>query len=235
VFGGGLLGIETHPQFSQNHFLYVFFTYEQDNNLWNKVMRITESDNKLVEAVTVIDKIPGAKFSNGGVIKFGPDGKLYVATGSVSDSLHLSQDIQSLAGKLLRLNDDGTIPNDNPFSDSPVYSYGLRDPQGLSWDNQGNLYVTDQGPTKNDEINLIKAGQNYGWPEQECSGNDKFEDALICFDPEIEPGGIVVYSSDVLPLEKKLIMATLRGSNLYQLEIKNDEISLAPFPILERV
>ncbi len=224
VFDGGLLGITTHPDFSSNHFLYVYYTYSENNELWNKILRITESDNKLQDAITIFDKIPGSEFSNGGIIKFGPDGKLYVATGSVSDSLHLSQDIQSLAGKILRLSDDGSIPDDNPFSNSPVYSLGLRNPQGMTWDNAGNLYVTDSGPSKNDEINIIKAGKNYGWPEQECSGNNGYEDSVMCFDPSIEPGGIVIYSGNKLAFENKMIMATLRASNLFTFDINEEGI-----------
>jgi len=224
VFDGGLLGITTHPDFSNNHFLYVYYTYSENNELWNKILRIIESDNKLQDAITIFDKIPGSEFSNGGIIKFGPDGKLYVATGSVSDSLHLSQDIQSMAGKILRLNDDGSIPDDNPFSNSPVYSLGLRNPQGMTWDNTGNLYVTDSGPSKNDEINIIKAGKNYGWPEQECSGNNDYEDSVMCFDPSIEPGGIVIYSGNKLAFENKMIMATLRASNLFTLDINEEGI-----------
>ncbi len=226
VFDGGLLGITTHPDFSNNHFLYVYYTYSENNKLWNKILRIIESDNKLQDAITIFDKIPGSEFSNGGIIKFGPDGKLYVATGSVSDSLHLSQDIQSMAGKILRLNDDGSIPDDNPFSNSPVYSLGLRNPQGMTWDNTGNLYVTDSGPSKNDEINIIKAGKNYGWPEQECSGNNDYEDPVMCFDPSIEPGGIVIYSGNKLAFENKMIMATLRASNLFTLDINEEGIEL---------
>lgn len=224
VFDGGLLGITTHPDFLNNHFLYVYYTYSEDKELWNKILRITESKNKLQDAVTIFDKIPGSEFSNGGIIKFGPDGKLYVATGSVSDNLHLSQDLKSLAGKILRLNDDGSIPNDNPFSNSPVFSLGLRNPQGMAWDSENNLYVTDLGPSKNDEINLVKAGKNYGWPEQECLGNNEFEDSIMCFDPSIEPGGLVIYSGNKLELKNKIILATLRASNLFTLEISKDGI-----------
>jgi len=220
VFDGGLLGIALHPDFSNNHYIYVFLTYEEDGSLWNKILRITESENKLQDAETIFDKIPGSSFTNGGFLKFGPDEKLYVGTGTISDSSHLPQDLDSLSGKILRLNDDGTIPNDNPFSDSPVYSLGHRNPQGMTWDNNGNMFVAEFGPEKNDEINLIQAGKNYGWPEQQCSGNDNFENPILCFDPSIEPGGILFYSGDRLDFESSFIMASMRAANLYQLDFE---------------
>ncbi len=220
VFDGGLLGITLHPNFSTNHYIYVFLTYEEDGNLWNKILRITESENKLQDAETVFDKIPGSRFTNGGFLKFGPDEKLYVGTGAISDSSHLPQDLDSLSGKILRLNDDGTIPNDNPFTDSPVYSLGHRNPQGMTWDDNDNMFVAEFGPEKNDEINLIQAGKNYGWPEQQCSGNENFENAILCYDPSIEPGGILFYSGDKLDFESPFIMASMRAANLYQLDFE---------------
>ena len=223
VFGGGLLGIAVHPAFDNNHFIYVYYTYEKDGTLWNKILRITELNNKLDAAKTIFDNIPGSVYNNGGIIKFGPDGKLYVGTGSVSESSHGSQDIQSLEGKILRLNDDGTIPGDNPFSNSPVFSLGHMNPKGLGWDNAGNLFVTEMGPSKNDEINLVRSGGNYGWPEQECSGNEEFIDPIVCYDPAIEPGGIVFYYGDKIKLDNPLVLASLRASQLFNLEI-DDEV-----------
>jgi len=224
VFDGGLLGIAVHPAFDSNHFIYVYYTYEKDGTLWNKILRITESNSKLIAAKTIFDKMPGSAYSNGGIIKFGPDGKLYVGTGSVSDSSHGPQDIQSLEGKILRLNDDGTIPNDNPFSDSPVFSFGHMNTKGLGWDNEGNLFVTEMGPSKNDEINLVQPGGNYGWPEQECSGSEQFVDPINCYDPAIEPGGIVFYYGDKIKLDNPLVLASLRASHLFNLEIDEDEV-----------
>ena len=220
VFDGGLLGIALHPNFVNNHYMYVFLTYDEDGNLWNKILRITESENKLQNAETIFDKIPGSSFTNGGFIKFGPDEKLYIGTGTVSDASHLPQDLNSLSGKILRLNDDGTIPNDNPFADSPIYSLGHRNPQGMTWDNHGNLFVAEFGPEKNDEINLIQPGKNYGWPEQQCSGDENFENAILCYDPSIEPGGIVFYSGDILDFESPFIMASMNAANLYQVDFE---------------
>lgn len=220
VFAGGLLGIQTHPDFENNHHIYIYHTYVEDGSLWNKVTRITEADNRLVEAETIIDGIPGSQFSNGGIIKFGPDGRLYVATGSVSDSSHMPQDPASLAGKILRINDDGTIPENNPIHDSAVYALGFRNPQGMAWDPAGNFYMTDMGPTKSDEINLVLPGKNYGWPEQECSGGG-YEDSVLCYDPAIEPGGILVYDGDLLDIRGKLVMTTLRASHLYAVDLQD--------------
>lgn len=224
IFDGGLLGITLHPDFDNNHFLYVYFTYLENDQLFNKVLRIKESNNKLEDVVAIIDNIPGSKFSNGGVIKFGPDKKLYVATGAGSDTSHDAQDLKSLAGKILRLNDDGSIPSDNPFSNSTVFSYGHSNPRGMAWDKSGTLFVTEIGPTKNDEINLVLAGQNYGWPEQQCSGNEKFVDAIVCYDPSIEPGGMIFYSGDKLELQSDMILASMKPEKLDRLKINGQDV-----------
>ena len=227
IFGGGLLGITTHPNFENNHFLYAYYTYEKNEKLWNKVIRITEENNKAIEVITTLDEIPGSAFSNGGVIKFGPDGKLYVGTGSISDLLDESQNLDSLAGKILRLNDDGTIPADNPFEGSYIFSYGHRNPTGFAWNMQGIMYATESGPTKNDEINLISAGSNYGWPEVQCyAQNENFVNPLKCFDPGLEPGGIIFYSGDKLDIGNHMIMASQKATNLFKVEINDNGVNL---------
>ena len=220
AFDGGLLGIAAHPDFESNRTLYVYHTYVEDGRLWNRVVAVTESDNRLASATTLLERIPGSEFSNGGAMKFGPDGHLYVATGSVSDSSHLPQDPGSLAGKILRLSDDGSIPDTNPAHGSPVFASGFRNPQGMAWDGAGNFYMADMGPTKNDEINLVLPGRNYGWPEQECSGPG-YEDPLLCYDPAIEPGGIAFYGGGIEGLDGRLLMASLRASNLYSLDVSD--------------
>ena len=227
VFGGGLLGITTHPNFSDNHLLYAYYTYDQDGKLWNKIIQIKEMDNEVVDVITIIDKIPGSSFSNGGVIKFGPDGKLYVGTGSVSDSSHEPQNLDSLQGKILRLNFDGSIPTDNPFNSSPVYTYGHRNLTGFAWDASGKMYASESGPTKNDEINLIKAGANYGWPDVQCfTDSDSFQNPVKCFDPGIEPGGIIFYSGDKLELENQMILASQKSAILFQVTIEQNNVDL---------
>ena len=224
ISDAGLLGVTTHPDFVQNHFMYVYYTYKEGDKLWNKVLRITVSNDKLVDAQVILDKIPGAEFDDGGVIKFGPDKKLYIGTGDATDQ-NAAQDLTSLAGKILRLNDDGSIPSDNPIPNSPIYSLGHRNPQGLTWDDQGNLYETEEGPTKNDEINLIEKDKNYGWPNQECSGSAEYQSALNCYNVSIQPSGIAYYGSGKLDFKNSLILATLRGNILYQLPISNGNIT----------
>jgi len=239
AFDGGLLGIDVDPNFDDNGYLYVLLTYEEEANtttngdddavhrsppvaLWNKVLRITESGNRLADAATILDRIPGSKFTNGGFVKFGPDDKLYIGTGTPSDASHLPQDPESLAGKILRINGDGSVPEDNPFDGSPVYSIGHRNPQGMAWDAAGRMYVAEHGPDKNDEINVVVPGGNYGWPQSECSGDDNGNTraAILCYDPSIEPGGIAFYDSDRLGLEYGFVMASLRASNLYQIDFE---------------
>jgi glucose/arabinose dehydrogenase len=223
ITDAGLLGITTHPDFIKNHLIYVYYTYKEGDKLWNKVLQVTEYHNKIVDAKVILDKIPGAEFDDGGVIKFGPDKKLYIGTGDATDE-NASQDLTSLAGKILRLNDNGSIPDDNPYPNSPVYSLGHRNPQGLAWDNEQNLYETEEGPTKNDEINLVQKGKNYGWPSQECSGSKEYQNSLSCYNISVEPAGITYYNSGKLDLKNSLILATLRGNILYQLSVNDGNI-----------
>ena len=251
AFDAGLLGIAVHPDFEENHYLYVFLTYEvtaattteggedapPDNDilrpavLQSKIVRITESGNRLQDAVDILDGIPGSQFTNGGFVKFGPDGKLYVGTGTTSGAPHLPQDPGSLAGKILRINDDGSIPQDNPFGgDSAVYSVGHRNPQGMAWDDRGVMYAAEHGPEKNDEINVIVPGANYGWPGTECSagGADGAGGTVLCYDPSIEPGGIAFYGRDQLGIDQPFVMTSLRASNLYQIDFEEGLPSQQP-------
>lgn len=218
----GLLGLTLHPNFTQNHLFYVYYTYSNSTGLFNKVLMLKESNNRIIDSKTILDGIPGDDYRDGGRIKFGPDGKLYVSTGDASIP-EQSQDLDSLAGKILRTNEDGTIPQDNPFSNSPVYAYGFRNVQGLAWaPNSGALYSSDQGGAGNDEINLISPGKNYGWPHEECNSSDdednRYTPPLICFNPSLEPSGIAFAFSNKLGYQNHLIVATLKGSHLRDID-----------------
>ena len=142
---GGMLGIVLDPEFEKNHYVYVYYTYNELLGIKNRLVQYVESDNTLTDEKILLEGIPGAPYHDGGRIKFGPDGMLYVTTGDAVEP-ELSQNLNSVAGKILRINSDGTIPEDNPF-DSAIYSIGHRNPQGIAWDKSGNLVATEHGPS----------------------------------------------------------------------------------------
>jgi glucose/arabinose dehydrogenase len=217
----GLLGLVLHPNFTENHMLYVYHTYSNGSSVFNKVLMLTERDNKIINSRVIIDGIPAADRNDGGRIKFGPDGKLYIATGDARQP-DLAQNAGSLAGKILRLNPDGTIPDDNPFEGSPVYSYGHRNIQGLAWHPvTGELYASEHGDEGNDEINLIKPGANYGWPIEDCNAQ-RFQKPVVCFNPAIAPSGIAIAGSDRLGYKNDILLAALKAKQLRLVELPTD-------------
>ncbi|MDT7886226.1 MAG: PQQ-dependent sugar dehydrogenase [Thermoproteota archaeon] len=228
---GGLLGIALDPNFPNSPYIYLYYTYEE-GNLWNRVVRYKFENWSLVNQKILIDKIPAATLHNGGRIKFGPDGKLYITTGDATQR-DLAQDINSLAGKILRINPDGSIPEDNPFPNSPIYSYGHRNPQGIDWfDNL--MFSSEHGPSgelgyAHDEINFIIKGANYGWPIVVGISNDKrFKNPILDTGEETwAPSGISFYKGNIYPeLKNKLLVATLRGKHLRIIEIDFKEIKV---------
>ncbi|HVX02205.1 MAG TPA: PQQ-dependent sugar dehydrogenase, partial [Nitrososphaera sp.] len=216
----GLLGLALHPDFAHNHLLYIYQTYNNGTAVFTKVVMLTEKDNKIIDSKVILDKIPAGIGNDGGRIKFGPDGKLYIGTGDVVQP-QLAQDASSLAGKILRINPDGSIPADNPFEGSPVYSYGHRNVQGFAWDAKGNMYATEHGETGNDEINLIKPGGNYGWPIEQCDAT-RFEKPVVCFNPAIAPSGMAIAHSDKLGYKGDLLVASLKAMQLRKVDLGNN-------------
>ena len=220
----GLLGIAIDPKFDTNNYLYVYHTYTSNNGkLLNRVVRLTDHQITAAEPTVIIDQIPGSSIHNGGRIKFGPDQKLYISTGDAGFK-SLAQDLNSLAGKILRINKDGTIPKDNPFQGSPIYSFGHRNPQGLAWHPKTNqLFVTEHGPIGHDEVNLIKPGFDYGWPQSRSPKNGSAHGRM---EPILEsgiytwaPSGAAFCTSDSLPKEWKgrLLFGTLRSKRIIRI------------------
>ncbi len=221
---GGLLGIILHPDFSTNNFLYIYYTYAEDNNqTLNKIVRMTYKDAKLTQETTIVDKIPGAPNHNGGRIKFGPDQYLYITTGDAQEPSQ-AQDTDKLGGKVLRVTDTGDPAPGNPFNNL-VYSYGHRNPQGLAWDDKGRLWATEHGrsglQSGLDEINLITAGKNYGWPE--IQGDEQKEGMEK---PQLHSESDTWAPAGSAFINNSLFFGGLRGETLYEAIIKDNQITL---------
>ncbi len=223
AFGeGGLLGLALHPNFSENSWVYLYLSSGGFGQTTNKIIRYTIKDDELSESKTIIDNIPGAMYHDGGRMEFGPDGYLYITTGDASRS-HLAQDKHSLAGKILRIKDDGSIPDDNPFG-TAVYSYGHRNPQGLAWDDEGRLWETEHGRSGIrsglDEINLIKSGSNYGWPLLEGDNTARGLQA-----PHAHSGTDTTWApASAAYLNGRLFFGGLKGESLYEAILEEERI-----------
>ena len=168
--GSGLLGMALSEDFQTSGLAYLYHTYRSASGLTNKVIQVRFDGESWQESRVLLGGIPGHQLYNGGRIAIGPDAHLYVTTGWTEKG-ELPQDLGSLAGKVLRMTQDGGVPEDNPFKGSYVYSYGHRNPQGLAWNDAGDLFVAEHGQIGRDEINLIRPGANYGWPL--VSGDEK--------------------------------------------------------------
>lgn len=222
---GGLLGITLHPDFSTNNFVYLYYTYQESGGeTLNRVVRMIYQDKQLKDEKIIIEGIPGASNHNGGRIKFGPDSYLYVTTGDTGNS-SLAQDINSLAGKILRVQDEGEAVADNPFGNL-VYSYGHRNPQGLAWDDLGRLWATEHGRSGVlsgfDELNLIEKGKNYGWPEIQ---GDETKSGMET--PKLHSGATTTWAPSGLAfVNNSLFFGGLRGQTLYEAVIEGEKLTL---------
>ncbi|MCE4599844.1 MAG: PQQ-dependent sugar dehydrogenase [Desulfurococcales archaeon] len=226
----GLLGLALHPDYPSRPYLYAYMSYYRDSqNILNRVVRI-RIDPKTLKATawnTIIDMIPGGYIHDGGRIKFGPDGMLYITTGDAAKP-ELSQRLDSTAGKILRLEDDGGIPVDNPFNGSPIYSYGHRNPQGIDWSPINQIMIaSEHGPVGHDEINLIHPGGNYGWPIVRGKANrEEYIDPILESGPNTTwaPSGISFIKGEMFKeLKGDLLVACLRGQRLLRIRIPDKD------------
>ena len=209
----GFLGFVLAPDFQQTNKAYAYYTYENGSGQFNRIVELTLANDEWVEGRLLLDKIPSGRFHHGGRLKIGPDGKLYATTGDAATNPEIAQDLDSLGGKILRLNLDGSVPADNPFEQSYVYSYGHRNPQGIAWDNDRTTYASEHGPSARDEINLIQPGKNYGWPE--ITGSDTKQGMVT---PLFQSGDDTWAPSGMAVHDGKLYVATLRGNALREFD-----------------
>lgn len=219
---GGLLGLAVSPTFAQDRFVYVYFTAASDNRIAR--FRLDTPTNQQV----ILSGIAKANFHDGGRIAFGPDGMLYAGVGDAGNTAN-SQNQQSLNGKILRMRPDGGVPaSGNPFPNSPVYSMGHRNVQGLAWDAQGRLYASEFGQNTWDEVNQIVAGGNYGWPTVEGRGNDpRFRNPIVVWTTaEASPSGAAIDGNT-------LYVAALRGQRLWSVPLDGNGGAGTPTALLQ--
>jgi glucose/arabinose dehydrogenase len=224
----GLLGIAIHPQFADNRSFYLYYSTSSGGRQENRVERWRlSSDHSRAEADRlIVDHIPGAQFHNGGRLRFGPDGMLYIGTGDALDN-ERAQDRSALNGKLLRVDSDGAIPADNPFPGSRTFLSGLRNPHGFDWTGRDTLYVADHGPTGElrrsglDEISVARAGDNLGWPlVSGCDERAGTRSPLLSFRSAMPPGGASIYRGTAIPgWTGDFIVGSLRAQHLHRVRI----------------
>lgn len=226
----GLLSLVLHPLFNENHFLYLAFNYRRDNLTFLKVVRYCFKNDTPVEPLTICKDIPAAFNHTGSRLLFGPDKKLYISTGD-ADVPRLAQDLKTFNGKILRVNEDGSIPFDNPFVDMEhakheIWSYGHRNPQGLVFQPRtGYLFSSEHGPTGGDEINIISRGGNYGWPViHHRERNPSMFSPILEFSPSIGPSEIIFYTGKAFPeLKGHLLTACMRGEAILNVSMNENK------------
>jgi glucose/arabinose dehydrogenase len=217
---GGLLGLAVSPAYARDHWVYAYLT--------------TSSDNRIVRfhlggpVHPILTGLRRGDIHNGGRIAFGPDGKLYAGVGEAGDSA-LAQDRTSLNGKILRMNPDGSVPAGNPFGRSLVWSYGHRNVQGLAWDSAGRLWATEFGQNRFDEVNLIRPGRNYGWPDVEGIGptdGGRYTNPLVTWPTsEASPSGAAIAGST-------MYLGALQGQDVLRVRLHGTQATKAT-PLLQ--
>jgi glucose/arabinose dehydrogenase len=233
----GLMDISLHPNFAQNKQVYLSYAYRGDGGQRVKIVRYRFDGKTLTEPKIIIENIPAAPNHAGTRARFGPDGKLYVTTGDSTD-WNLAQKTDSLAGKTLRLNDDGSVPEDNPFTKDKnyrpeIYSVGHRNAQGLAWSAEGLMFQTEHGPSGfegkgggADEMNFVERGKNYGWAEiwgkQTRAG---MEAPLLEYTPACAPASAMIYKGAAFPAFKgNFFFGCLRGARIIRVRLSGSSV-----------
>jgi len=233
----GLMGLTLHPQFAQNHFLYLAYAYKSGGDQLVRVLRFRETNATLADRKVIIENVPAAQFHAGTRMRFGPDGKLYVTTGDAT-TREIAQQLNSLGGKVLRLNDDGAAPPDNPFAAQAgarpeVWTYGHRNGQGLDFQPGTNLlFETEHGPSGfdgpggGDEVNIIERGKNYGWPVvHHREARAGMESPLLEYTPACAPASGAFYRGAALKqFTGNFFFGCLRGEGLQRVVLEGRRV-----------
>ncbi|HVF48638.1 MAG TPA: PQQ-dependent sugar dehydrogenase [Pyrinomonadaceae bacterium] len=236
----GLMGLTLHPQFAQNRWLYLAYAYKEGGDVRVRVVRYRETGDALVERKSLVEGIPAAQYHAGTRLRFGPDGKLYVTTGDAAER-QLAQRLDSLGGKTLRLNDDGSIPADNPFvgqkdARPEIFSYGHRNSQGLDFQPATNLmFQTEHGPSGfdgpggGDEVNIVERGKNYGWPVvHHTQARAGMESPLLEYTPAVAPASGMFYrgggAAGFPQFRGNFFFGALRGTSLIRVVLEGRRV-----------
>lgn len=226
----GLSSLVLHPDFETAPYVYLIYQYYPSDSVTNsKVVRYTYKDGALSEPFNVLENIPGATYHNGARLTITPDRKLMITTGDAGNTSN-SQKTNDLSGKILRINLDGSIPEDNPFPGNPVWTWGHRNAQGLVWAENGKTYISEHGADNDDEVNLIRKGRNYGWPdvmgycdlpsEKLYCSDSVIVEPLMAWSPVIAPSGLAYYNHTSIPeWQNSLILGSLKDQTLRILQL----------------
>ena len=228
---GGLLGVAIHPEFERNRFMYLYMTVRESGRKSNRVerWRVAEDLGSARFDRRILENIPSAAYHDGGRLRFGPDGMLYVGTGDGGEP-DRAQDPASLGGKVLRLTPDGQVPKDNPVAGNPLYVLGVRNTQGFDWTG-GRFYVTDHGPSGellrrgHDEVNLASPGANLGWPAiYGCQTHQGMVTPSLSWLTAVPPGGASFYTGTAIPEWRgSLLIGTLRSMHLHRVKLSSSD------------
>jgi glucose/arabinose dehydrogenase len=230
---GGLLGVAADPRFAENRRFYLYATVESKGRPVNRVTRwrLAEDGRSATEEKVLLDGVAAESYHDGGRIRFGPDGRLYVATGDAGRP-RVARDPSSPNGKLLRLGTDGEIPADNPARGSPVFLRGLRNLEAFDWLDARTLVLADHGPSGElgrhggDRVAVVRGGDDLGWPDAWRCGTAAGATApALAFVEAAPPGGGSVYRGGAIPAwEGSFLFGTLRSRHLHRVVLEGGRV-----------